>query len=127
MTASARAKVDLTIYEGATFNQTFQWKTGDPAVPVDLTGHTADMHIRADIADEEALFDLDTENGGVVIETPNADGKYTVHIDAEDTEGLCPDHEIITAVYDLFLISGGERMLQQYGKVKIYPSVTRPE
>lgn len=96
-------------------------------MPVDLTGYTADMHIRADIADEEALFDLDTENGGVVIEAPNADGKYSVHIAAAETEGLCPDHEAIKAVYDLFLIFGGARMLQQYGKVKIYPSVTRLE
>jgi hypothetical protein len=83
------------------------------------------MQVRADIADEVPLFSLDTENGGLIIETPETDGKYTVSIAAEDTEGICPDHEMIVGLYDLFLILGDVKMLQQYGKVRIYPSVTR--
>ena len=127
MTASARARVDLTIYEGATFNQTFQWKTGDPAVPVDLTGFSARMHIRESIESETALLELDSDGGGVVIDDPPADGKYSVHLAATETAGLCRDHERINAVYDILLILDDVVLLQQYGKAKIYPSVTRDE
>jgi hypothetical protein len=125
MSVNARANVPLVIYEGATFKQTFQWKTGNPAVAVNLTGYTGIMQVRADIADETPLFDLDVSNGGIIIETPETDGKYSISIDAEDTAGICPDHELIVGVYDLFLILGDVYMLQQYGQVLIHPSVTR--
>ena len=126
MPVSARAKIDLTIYEGATLARTFQWKTGTPVVAVNLTGYTAIMQVRADIADEVPLFDLDTVGGGVTIDTPQTDGKYSIFIEASDTEGICPDHELVVGVYDLFLINGTVKMLHQYGKVRIYPAVTRP-
>ena len=127
MTASARARVDLTIYEGTTFRQSFQWKTGDPATPVDLTGFTARMHIRESIESETALLELDSDGGGVVIDNPPAEGKYFVHLAATQTAGLCPDHERVNAVYDILLILDDVVLLQQYGKAKIYPSVTRDE
>lgn len=125
MPVNARANVNINIYEGATFSQTFQWKTGDPAIPVDLTGYTGIMHIRAAIEDETTLLSLTTALGGIIIETPPADGKYTIFIPAADTTGLCADHELIVAVYDLFLISGTTYMMQQYGNALIYPAVTR--
>lgn len=127
MTASARARVDLTIYEGTTFRQSFQWKTGDPATPVDLTGFTARMHIRESIESETALLELDSDGGGVVIDNPPTEGKYSVHLAATQTAGLCPDHERVNAVYDILLILDDVVLLQQYGKAKIYPSVTRDE
>lgn len=125
MPVNARANVNITIYEGATFSQTFQWKTGDPATPVNITGFTGIMHVRASIDSETILIDLNTAGGGIVIEPPPTDGKYTIFIPAEDTAGLCADHELIVAVYDLFLISGDVYMMQQYGNALIYPAVTR--
>jgi hypothetical protein len=115
------------MYEGATFSESFRWETdADPPVPISLAGYSGIMHIRLDIADEEPLFELTTENGGIVIETPAANGVYTIYIAAEDTEGICTDHEMIAAPYDLMFEKEGARLLQQYGVIKIYPSVTRP-
>ena len=127
MPASARARVNLTVFEGATFRQTFQWMTGDPAAPVDLAGMTGEMHVRVDIADEEPLLTLTTENGGIIIVEPPESGKYTLYIPYTETEGLCVDHEMITATYDLFLKTQSDRVIQQYGTVKIHPSATRNE
>ena len=127
MPESARDKLDLVMYEGATFSESFRWET-DAATPVaiSLAGYTGIMHVRLDIADETPLFELTTENGGIVIESPAADGVYTLHIAADDSEGICTDHEMIAAPYDLMFEKEGARLLQQYGTMKIYPSVTRP-
>lgn len=127
MSIHARARVDIVIYEGATFRQTFQWKQGDPAEAVDLTGYTARMHIRESMESETALLELDSEGGGAVINDPPTDGKYSVYIPAADTAGLCADHERINAVYDILLIKDDVVLMQQHGKARIFPSVTRDE
>lgn len=125
MPSSARAKVNLTVYEGTTFRQTFEWKSGDPAAPVDLGGMTGEMHVRKDIADDIPMLTLTTENGGIIIVEPPESGKYTLYVPFADTDGLCVDHEVISATYDLILKTQTDRMIQQYGSMKIYPSVTR--
>ena len=53
------AVVNLTIYQGSTFMQEFQWKTGNPAVPVDLTGYTARMQIRPKVTDPAKIAEID--------------------------------------------------------------------
>jgi hypothetical protein len=128
MPESAREHIDLVIYEGVTFSNSYRWETqAATPVPISLADYTGVMHIRKEIADEAPLLELTTENGGIVIESPAANGVFTIRIEAEDTEGICEDHETIAAVYDLMLEKTGERILQQYGKVRIIPSVTRPE
>lgn len=57
------AKIDLAIYQGATFSKVMRWSAGGS--PVDLTGYTARMQVRGEIDDEEALVELTTENGGI--------------------------------------------------------------
>lgn len=127
MPTSAREKQDLVMYEGATFSHSFRWETdADPAVPISLNGYSGAMHIRLNIADEDPIFELTTENGGIVIESPSPSGVYTIYVSADDSEGICTEHEMIIAPYDLMLEKEGERVLQQYGMVRIYPSVTRP-
>ncbi len=129
MSIHARARVDIEIYEGATFRQSFQWKHGvaEEAEAVDLTGFTAKMHIRESMESETALLELDSEGGGAVINDPPTDGKYSVYIPAADTAGLCADHERIGAVYDILLIKDDVVLMQQHGKARIFPSVTRDE
>ena len=127
MPESARDRLDLVMYEGATFSESFRWETDAVTpVPISLDGYAGIMHIRLDIADAEPLFELTTENGGIIIETPSVDGVYTLYIAADDSEGICTDHEMIAASYDLMFEKDGARLLQQYGTLKIYPSVTRP-
>jgi hypothetical protein len=126
---STHAQIDLEVYEGATFYQEFTWQVGTPSLPVDLDGMTARMQARDDIADEEPVFDLTTENGGIIILEPTDEGGYAIKITPSETVGLCTTYEKRVLVYDLFLDHGtdDDTGLQQKGKITIYPSVTRPD
>ena len=125
---SSHATINLEMFEGASLYQEFIWETGDPSVPVDLTGMTARMQVRDEIEDTVVIFDLNTENGGIIlVSNPPDDGKYVIYISRENTEGLCPDHTKRFLVYDLFFYIGTEEAgLHQRGKISLYPSVTRP-
>jgi hypothetical protein len=135
-----RANIPITIVEGGTFDKTFQWKSGDPATPVDLTGYSAEMHVRKKLKDETTLLDLDYHpdewipdgDSGIYIydgeEVPADLGKYRIYVKDEDSLGICEEHKDITGVYDLFLYSPeGEAVLQQYGVATIIAAVTRNE
>lgn len=62
----AAAKLKLVIEQGATFRKTLTWKAGTPSVPVDLTGCTARMHIRAVITDAVPLLSLIPQESTIV-------------------------------------------------------------
>jgi hypothetical protein len=115
------ATVNLTIYQGSTFSQEFQWKSGDPAVPVDLTGYAARMQIREKISSPNYIVNLTTENGGIVIRDA-VNGKFSIEISADATTTM----NFKTAVYDLEFVSpdGIVRRLLG-GTVTLSPEVTR--
>lgn len=130
------ANIDITIYEGGTFNRSFLWKTGTPAVAVNLTGYTANMMIRAKLADALPLLTVpiqasswvaDAETGIYLYAQSGEDtGKYRIYLKDDDTLGLCAAHKDITGVYDLFFYnSAGEAILKQYGSATIKAAVTR--
>ena len=126
---SSHAIENLEIWEGATFYQEFTWVMGDPELPVDLSGFTAALQARDAYETETAVLDLTTDNGGIIILSPEEEGKYAISLPPSLTEGLCPDHEKRTLVYDLFLYSAApadDAGLQQKGKIVINPAVTRP-
>ena len=127
------AKINLKIYEGGTFDQTFRWSTGLPSVVVDLTGYTAKFSIRKALPDVSPLFACETSvipwaadvASGIYIDAPES-GEFRIYINDDDTEGLCAQHADLTCVYDLFLHNpAGEVLLKQYGSVKIKAAVTR--
>lgn len=139
-----QANIDITIVEGGTFDNIYQWKTGPiiSAVAVDLAGYSAHMQIRAKIKSEESLLDIPFQitswvaDGVTGIYFPiNEDeydlddvGKYRVYIKDTDTLGLCAAHKDIIGVYDLFLYNTlGEAVLKQYGVATIKAVVTRNE
>jgi hypothetical protein len=126
---SSHAVINLEGWEGATFYQEFTWETGDPAEPVDLTDVTARMQVRADVADDDPVFDLTTENGGIIILSPADAGKYAIALTPAQTLGICPDHEKRVLVYDLFFDHGidNDTGMQQRGKFTFNPAVTRPK
>lgn len=68
--------------------------------PVDLTGFTARMDIRANQQSTTPLLQLTTANGRIILNV--GDSTITLLIDAPDTEGL----SWTQGVYDLELISG---------------------
>lgn len=125
--------VPITIYEAGTFDQTFQWKTGDPSAEVDLTGYSAKMIVRTKITDDSSLVNINesvspwvADNASAIYLDKADEGKYRVYINDTDTTGLCPAHKNVTASYDLFLTSPlGEAVLKQYGIVTIIASNVR--
>lgn len=125
--------VPITIYESGTFDQTFQWKTGDPAVEVDLTGFSAKMIVRAKITDAIALITIEESLGPWAADGDSAvyldeadEGKYRVYINDTDTTGICALHKDLSASYDLILTSSaGEAVLKQYGIATIIASNVR--
>lgn len=117
----AAAKLKLTIEQGATFEKVITWKAGTPAVPVDLTGCTALMHVRAEIADLTPLIVLSTENGGIVL--GGVLGTVTLRITADATAAL----NWTTGVYDLEVIYPDTRVRRLLaGAVSVSREVTRP-
>lgn len=128
------AEIDLTIYEGGTFSQSFIWKTGDPATEVDLTGYSAEMMIRHRISDASPKLSITNKSGALAADdesgiyfTDVEDGEYTIYLNDADTAALCgSSHETVRGVYDLFLTSpSGEVVLKQYGTANLIGAVTR--
>lgn len=125
-------KVNIVVYEGGTFDQTFQWKSGDPAVAVDLTGYTAKFTVRAEMAGVALVSATEAsvpwtadEDSGVYLDDA-AEGKYRMYINDADAVDLCADNVDVMGVYDLFLYSpSGEAVFKQYGNCALKAAVTR--
>jgi len=115
-------KVDLTIYQGASYQQAWQLVDKITGDPIDLTGYTAKMQIRGKIKDDVTILDLTTTNGGIAITVTEDMTTLSLYASALATS-------VITAskgIYDLELIdtSGDVYRLMQ-GTVTISQEVTR--
>lgn len=116
---SAIAQKNLVIPAGSTWSQIATWKTGDPPVPVNLSGYSARMQIRQTHG-SGVVFELTTSNGRIALGTTN--GQITLSAAAVDTAALAAG----LYIYDLELISPNgsvTRLLQ--GSVTVSPEVTR--
>lgn len=116
--------VDRSIMQGATFLWSFTWKTApdeDSAkTPVDLTGCTARMQVRAKIGASEVLLSLTTENGGIAL--GGTAGTIDLLIDDETTAAIT----WTSGVYDLEIVHpGGQVRRLMYGSVVVSQEVTR--
>lgn len=113
------AKRNLLIFQGGTFTDVITWRAGSPPEPVDLTGCSARMQVRADVTSDEVLLDLST---GAGITLGGATGRVTTHIHATDTAALT----WAEGVYDLEIEfgDGTVRRLTE-GMVRVSPEVTR--
>ncbi len=114
------AVVNLVIIQGATYRKTFVWKTGDPAVPVDLTGSGALMHIRKKITDEDPpLLIFSTANGRILMD---AEGRIELYLTDEETAAITWK----AGVYDLDIaLANGEVRKLLKGSVSVEFEVTR--
>lgn len=113
-------KVPLKILQGSDFSKVCTWKVGTPAVPVDLTGCSAEAHIRPVLESTEKLLTLTTSNGGIVL--GDVAGTIELVITHAQTEGVTWR----SGVYDLEITypnTKKERVL--YGPVSLSPEVTR--
>jgi tRNA A37 threonylcarbamoyltransferase TsaD len=114
------AEADICIFQGATFNQTLFYETGEPSAPVNLAGYTAKMQIRSKPESKALILELSTDNGRIILN--ESTGSIRLFISATDTGLLSVCDK---AVYDLELYNGAvtTRILQ--GNVIISPEVTR--
>lgn len=87
--------------------------------PVDLTGFTARMQIRAKLEDTTVIKELTSENGLIVID--NTTKTITLNISASDTAAFT----FQTAVYSLELVNGAVVTPFANGTVALIREVTR--
>jgi hypothetical protein len=109
---------DFTIEQGATFNLVMTWKID--GVAVNLTGYTARLQARVDVADTTTVLSMTTAGGGITL--GGAAGTITLDQTATQTTAL----SVGSFVYDLELISSANvviRLLQ--GELVISAEVTR--
>lgn len=109
----------IVIEQEATFYRKLQWL--DPSsVPIDLTGYTAKMQVRATAADSSIIVELSTTNSYITI-TPST-GTIELTIPASVTATV----PVANAVYSLNMTSPDgfvTRLLQ--GQVQVKASITR--
>ena len=88
-------------------------------VPVDLTGYTARMQIRAKLEDATEVIELTTENGGITVDDTTKTISLT--ISATDTALFT----FTNAVYSLELVNTGVVTTVASGMVYLVKEVTR--
>ena len=98
---------DITADQGATYSVVITYKNSN-GTPINLTGYTARMQLRASYASATAALSLTTENGRIAL--GGAAGTITLTVAAATMETL----EAKTYVYDLELVDGSTviRLLQ---------------
>lgn len=112
---------NLTIVQGDTFPYRFTYYAGEPGVaaPVNLTGATAKMQVRAS-ATGPVLLELSTDNGKIVL--GGAAGTIDLLLSAAETAAI----EWVQAVYDLAITFADSSVRKPIrGSVTVVKAITR--
>lgn len=110
-------ELDLTVYQGASWDRTITWKIDGTAV--NLTGYTARMQVRRTVDADATLIAL-TSGSGITITAGT--GTIALAMTAAQTAALPPG----TWVYDLEVVSGGGEVTRlMMGALIVDPEVTR--
>lgn len=113
------AKLKFTIYQGATFRKRLTWTAPD-GTPIDLSGCTARMQVRAEVESPAVLLSLTTENGGLTL--GGAAGTVELYVSDEDTGAITWE----SGAWDLEIVHpSGEVTRLAQGSVAVSPEVTR--
>lgn len=73
----------LVLQQGATYRAKPVWLAGNPLAPVDLTGCTARMQLRATYQASDSLLDIGSaQNASGSISLGGASGEISIHIDS---------------------------------------------
>lgn len=110
---------NFTIEQGTTFRRTLTLKdsAGDP---INLTGYTARMQIRAEVESTTVLLSLTTSNGGISL--GGAAGTIEWFISDTNTSAITSE-----GVYDLEIVNTATNEVTRVlkGKVRLDKEVTR--
>lgn len=112
-------RLDLYIHQGATYNHTWVY-LDEAGAPINITGYTARLQIRATQAATTFLYEATTANGAITIS--GALGEVRLKIPAATLSAWT----WTTGVYDLEL----EGLLLEtdklsWGRVRVKPEITR--
>ena len=114
--------VNVTLYQGASFKQSFVWQYGETeetALPVDLTTATARAQVRQRYTSSTAYMEFTSDDDEIVL---GVDGSIEINVGPEKT-ALVPSGN---AVWDLELEwPDGDVCRLVQGKVTVSPEVTR--
>ena len=111
VTINSLNSIDFTAYTSGgvlTYNE-----------PVDLSGYTARMQLRAKLDDATVIKELTTENGGITINNTNK--TITLNISAIDTSAFT----FTSCVYSLELVNGAKVVPFANGNISLVKEVTR--
>jgi len=112
--------LNLKIDQGATYSKKAVWKSGTPAVPVNLTGCTAKMRVKDKVGSTTVLLELTTENGGIVLGGTSGSIEFC-KLTAAATSLIT----WTTGVYDLKIIFPDATVKRKIaGNIVISPQVT---
>lgn len=123
----AAGRANLTIEQGATFEQKLLWKDEEDT-PIDTSGMTARLQARRRITASSAVVELTTENGGIELGlTGSGDNAYNVRLlmSAADTSELPASASSRKWPYDLEIVNGPAVTRLLKGKLVIDLEVTR--
>ena len=131
---------DFVIQQNCDWTRVLTYATSN-GTPIDLTGYTAEMQVRATILESTVILTMTPELGGtagtVTLHlsnaqlTPPALNLKTIHVGPQTvTESLADGSVLVgtgpTAVYDLILTSaGGVKTCLISGNICFVPTVTR--
>lgn len=110
---------DFTIHKGVSWTPQLTW-TDDNGTPIDLTGYSASMDIKAAATDSTSILSFSTSGGEIVLGT--SDGTIAITATNAQTSAVTAN----SGVYDLFLTSssGVVKKLMQ-GEVEFVVQVTK--
>jgi hypothetical protein len=112
------AQFDITADQGATFSAVFTWLASDQQTPVNLTGWSAAMQVRAE-ATNALLASFSTASGGIAL--GGSAGTITLSASPSTTSGWT----FGAGLYDLQLTdSGGDVITLLAGLFTVTPAVT---
>lgn len=90
---------DMVVDQGATLSRTITWKDSAKN-PIDLTGYSARMQVRANVTATTTVIELTTANSRIAL--GGVAGTVTLTVSAADTAAVPAGRY----VYDLELVSG---------------------
>lgn len=109
---------DFICDQGATFRRIITWQDST-GLPVNLTGYTARMQVRATIDSGSTLLSLTTENGG--IDLGGTAGTVTLTATATQTAAVAAG----CYVYDIELVINSTVVRLVQGQFTVDAEVTR--
>lgn len=115
-------RMDYAVNTNEDWVDTFQIVSGDPPIPVDLTGSTFTAHVRRAATDLDTVIEASTANGKLVVSSPPSDGLVSWNVPREQLEIL----KSRDYVYDIvWTRADGREIAFAVGTIDLQLGVTR--